>query len=190
MKEKIQPIYRELKERLAEAPTLTSNSDTTRDASLWNHLNNLVDELNAVTQTNWNRFKVTNIKSGQTTRTGPFWQYILVSDYRTKLSSLIGRLNGTYLFDQPAPSDTNPSTVITQNQIQTQTVSVQILLDIQSKIDAELPKHAEGTLERGFLEKLKASLATIKNVGEMVVTILKIAKDFGLSTEQLFKLFS
>jgi hypothetical protein len=75
---------------------------------------------------------------------------IAVSTYRQKLGGLISWLHGKYFTDEPPPFSGMPSTVIIQ--VQQQSVSVQMLLDIQTKIDEALTK-AKGEKEQGFLKK-------------------------------------
>lgn len=47
----------------------------------------------------------------------------------------------------------------------------------------------EGTPERSFLEKIKTSLANVSDIGQLLGIIVRIAKEFGLSMEQLKNLF-
>lgn len=190
MKNKIRPIYRELQAYLAQAPALTSNSGTTRDRTLWTNFNGLIDELNTVTGENWDRFKISDIKHGQVTQRSTPYQYILVSEYRSKVNGLIERLYGMYFSDEPAPFGATPGTIINQNQSQNQVTHVQILLEFQSKLDEKLREYGDGTKEKTFLEKVKSTLSGIGNVADLVSLILRTGKDIGLTLEQISKIFS
>lgn len=189
MKNKIRPIYRELQAYLAQAPLLTSNSDSTRDKILWSSFNNLIDELNKITGDNWSRFKVINIKHGQVNQRSTPYEYISVFEYRTKVNGLVEHLYGKYFFDEQVPFSGMPNTVINQHQFQNQTTNVQILLDFQSKIDEKLNRYVDGSKEKTFLEKIKSSLSKAGNVVELFNLILKTGKDIGLTIEEVLKIF-
>src|SRR5579864_7584979 len=84
---------------------------------------------------------------------------------KQKLNSLIGRIEGVYGLED---TKTNNGNTFIQNQLQTQSQNLSVILDVHEKILTELPKHAQGTAERTFLEKLKEALPTIKNVTEIL----------------------
>ena len=111
------------------------------------------------------------------------------SEYRQKLSGLISRLHGEYYSDEPPPFSGIPGTINIQTQQQSQSVQVQILLDMQSLIYERLPKFQEGTPEKSFLEKLKSKLSSVSNVVELFSLCMKLAKDVGLNIESLFRIF-
>ena len=104
---------------------------------------------------------------------------------KAKLNSLIGRLKGLYGLEVPAKND---STTFIQNQSQNQSQSLSVVLELQEKIISEIPKHAEGTKERNFLEKLKSALPTIKSIADILSLTLKIGADSGLDTTTIHKL--
>jgi len=111
-----------------------------------------------------------------------------VLTYRNKLGGLIARLHGEYFSDEPAPFSGMPNTVINQTQQQSQNFQVQMLLEMQSKIDEKIPELKEGTKEKSFLDKIKSSLPSIKNTTELVSLVLKTGKDFGLTVEQILNI--
>ena len=103
---------------------------------------------------------------------------------RANLSSLLGRIKGFYgLIESSMP--TTGHTFI-QNQSQSQSQS--LVLEWQEKIIGELPKYAEGTKERGFLEKLKSALLTVKSATDILSSVLKIGEDLGLNPATIHKL--
>ena len=64
-----------------------------------------------------------------------------------------------FLFaNETPPFSSTPQTVISQNQSQ----SMQMLLDIQSKIDSELAKVKNGSQKESFLSNLKGKLSHMK----------------------------
>lgn len=117
-------------------------------------------------------------------------QVIDPQSYRIKLSGLISRLHGKYFSDEHPPFSSMPSMVITQHQVQNQAAYIQILLDIQSKIDDKLREYKEDSKEKTFLEKVKSSLSGVGNIIELLCLILKIGNEIGLTIGQILKIFS
>ena len=124
--------------------------------------------------------------------------YILKKDYnqhrgylvhttqaKSKVSSLAGRLKGSYELES-VPAQNGPTFI--QNQSQTQSQTLSVALEMQEKILDEILKHAEGTKERSFLEKMKAALPTIKGVTDILSSALKIGGQVGLDPTTIHKL--
>ena len=105
-------------------------------------------------------------------------------------TGLVSRLYGKYFEAEANPLDGVPSTFIAQNQQQGQSVHVQMILDIQSTIDKKISDYPEESKEKGFLQKLKGSLSSILNVNQLLQTIHKMAKEFGLNLDDVSKMFS
>lgn len=177
-KERIRPLYAELQGLLSQAPKGTSIDN----AAFWNHFNELIDELNDVSGKDYSRFKLTPI-SGD----GFYWLH--TSIYCTKLGGLISRLHGEYFSDEVAPFGGMPSTVISQTQQQSQSFQVQMLLEIQSKIDEKLHELEPEDKKRGFLEKVKGALTSVRNTSELVTLLLATGQQFGLTIKELLELF-
>lgn len=179
MKEQIRPLYSELQGYLSQAPE--NDGGSLHEESTWGQFHTTIDELNNISGKDYNKFKVQPqpMASGR-------GSYVLVSQYRTKLSGLISRLYGEYFSDESAPFSGMPSTVITQNQHQSQ--NVQILLEIQSIIDQKLAETKDET-EKSFLQKIKTKLSSVKSVGELISLILSTGTALGLTLEQIYKLF-
>ncbi|KKS37967.1 MAG: hypothetical protein UV01_C0006G0011 [Parcubacteria group bacterium GW2011_GWA2_42_14] len=104
---------------------------------------------------------------------------------KAKLNSIIGRLKGLYGLDTPTKNDGN---TFIQNQSQNQSQFLNFALELQEKIISEIPKYAEGTKERSFLEKLKSALPTIKSATDILSKALRIGADFGLDPATIHKL--
>ena len=79
--------------------------------------------------------------------------------------------------------------VISQTQQQNQSMFIQVLLDVQSKIDEKLHNLEDGSKEKGFFRKLKSTLSSTTNIIGLIVQILALAKEYGISTESLWELF-
>ncbi len=184
MKDQVRPIYSELQGYLSQAPSFKDQPWTT-EQSIWNQYNGTVDELNKVfdQEHKYDRFKIIPSRRGD-------FISIDMADYRNKLGGLISRLHAEYFSDEPAPFSGMPSTIITQHQVQNQSTYVQILLDIQSKIDEKLKEHKDGSKEKTFLEKIKSSLSKVGNISDLLSLILKTGVDAGLTIEQVWKLFT
>lgn len=174
-KEKIRPIYSELQGYLSQAPKL--EEVYLNDLSLQSQYNETINELNEISSKDYNRFQIKeeNICDRD----------IRVSTYRNKLGGLIARLYGEYFSEEQAPFSGMPSTIINQTQQQSQNFQVQMLLEMQSKIDEKISEFKEDTKEKSFLNKIKGSLSSIKNTTELLALILKSGKDFGLTVEQI-----
>lgn len=185
MKEKIRPIYSELKGYLSVAPNIETVFDSAA-VDLSKQFNDSIDELNTVTDKDYNRFKITlrSIDWNQSYR-----NTIESLDYKTKISGLIYRLQGEY-FSEEQSAQNQPSTIINASQSQFQNQSISLALDLQEKIINEISKYTEGTKERNFLEKLKLNLSTIKTAMDLLVIVLKIGGEFGLDTHTIHKLLN
>ena len=182
-KEEIRPIYSELQGYLSQAPG-GDKIRTIYDDNLWNQVNQSIDELNRISGEEYSRFKMIperRVDSG-----------ILILDvgtYRGNLGGLISRLHGQYFSDEVAPFSGMPSTIITQSQQQSQSIQVQMLLDFQSKIDAQLQKLEPGDKKRSFLEKVKGALASVKDYAGLIALCVTTAQKCGLTLEELLELF-
>jgi hypothetical protein len=180
-KKDVRPIYSELQGYLSQAPKANKSEDTISDKALWLQYNDTVNILSKITEEDYSRFRIEPIQ-------GQYANFIRINTYRQKLGGLISRLHGEYFSAEPPPFIGMPSTVITQTQQQVQSFSV-ILLDMQDKINEQIQNYDKGSEERKFLDKLKDSLRGITNVTQLFNQLFMLAKQFGLSIEQLERLF-
>jgi len=182
-KEEIRLVYSELQGYLAQAPDKAEGS-TVDEQHFWDQYNSAVEELNSVTGKDYNRFKIEpTIEQYDDFHTS----YVKVTVYRQKLGGLIARLHGEYFSDEPAPFVQMPSTVISQNQ--SQSLQVQ-LLEVGYLIQEKLGKAKDGSKQKTFLEKVKASLSSVSNITQLIALLAKLAHDSDISIEQLKDLFS
>lgn len=182
-KEKIRPVYSELQGYLSQASKEKTTYDVTYDSSIWNQFNAAIGELNNISGNNYDRFMI-HPKVG-----GAGEPFVQISTYRSKLGGLISRLHGEFFSDETAPFSGMPTTIISQSQQQTQSFQIQMLLEIQSTIDQKMSQFEQGSKEKRFLEKVKTSLASIRNITQLVALLLKVAHEVGLTIEQISKIF-
>ena len=183
-KEKIRPIYSELQGYLAQAPEIKDASDSIYDLSIINQYNKTIKELSDISEKDYERFQI----KGREIKRGESYESVKIITYRGKIGGLVASLYGEYFSDEPAPFSGMPNTVINQTQQQNQSFQVQMLLEIQSKIDEKISEFKEGTKEKNFLDKIKGSLSSIRNTTELLALILKSGKDFSLTVEQIFNI--
>ena len=164
-REKLRPLYSELKRHLAQAPTGQTASEGFSDKSVWMQYNEAVNSVNEILGKDYSRFLVTpeNVINGIKGR-----KLVRITTYRQKLGGIISSLHGQYFADEPNPCEVTPSTIINQNQQVNQSVHIQMLLELQSKIDEKVPHLPEGSKERNFLQKFKSSLSSISNITQLL----------------------
>jgi hypothetical protein len=184
MKEKIRPLYSELKGYLSAVPEKETVYDTTA-TSICDQLNGTIDQLISITGREYNRFKINprNERWNSSYRT-----LLSVIDYKNKLSGLINNIQGEFFSEEQISSTGQPSTIINTHLTQSQSQSLSVALELQEKIISEIPKHEEGSKERNFLEKLKSALPTIKTVTDVLSNALIIGADLGLDPATIHKL--
>jgi hypothetical protein len=183
-KGELKAIYSELRGYLAQAPEIKDEYDI-HEESVWTQYNEAVNLLNKISGKIYSRFCIKPEQSPMSTRPS-----ISVVAYRNMLGGLISRLHGEYFAEEPNPLDGVPSTVMTQNQQQYQSVRIQMIIDITDIINEKIDKYEDGSKEKGFFQKLKSSLSSISNVNQLIKTILKLAKDSGLDINEALKIFT
>lgn len=182
-KEDIRPIYNELQGYLSQAPK-KDRGYYLYDVNLWEQVNQAIHELEKASGEDYSRFRMTPRLDEQGIR-----RMLDKDTYRTKLSGLVRRLYGQYFPDERAPFSGMPSTVISQTQQQSQSFQMQMVLEIQSKIDEKLLKSEPDGKTKSFLEKVKGALASVRNTAELIALILTTGQEFGLTFEELKELF-
>jgi hypothetical protein len=183
-KEAVRPIYSELQGYLSQAPN-SEKMPNIREPAFWEQYNNTINELNKVTGNDYNRYTLSPGRKGSST--------VLSVDtdiYRQNLGGLIAKLHAKYFPNETPPFAEMPSTIITQSQNQNQSLQVQLVLEVSDLIHEKLGKVQDGSKEKTFLEKIKASLSSVKNVSQLVSLLLTTAHQLGITIEQLRNLFS
>lgn len=180
IKNKVRPLYSEFQGYLSQAPPTSSPHDTFGDESFWIQYNSAVDLLCIETGKDYSRFKIEPIQ-------GSYSRFIYINAYKQKVGGLISRLHGEYFSDEIPPFSGTPSNVFTQTQ--QQSVSVQLVLDIQSKIDELLPKVEEGSKKQNFLKKFKSILSSISNVNDLIAKCMKLAHEYDLNVQDILSMW-
>ena len=193
MKEKVRPIYNELKSFFSQIPP---GNGVTPDLSIKKFLDEIIGKLNNITGKDYSRFKIEATNMNPNRWAGIGIVTISYPSVRIKVSSLLSCLHSEYFSDEAEPSfstvpiSTAPSMIITQQQSQNQSAYIQIILEVQSKIDEKLREYNDGSKEKTFLEKIKSSLSGARSILELIRLILNTAAGIGLTIEQVMKLFS
>ena len=183
-REKIRPLYLELQGYLSQAPEIKHTADSVSDKSIWEQYNRTITLVSQATGEDYSRFAI----QPKVSHSGS--QFIRCVTYRQNLGGIISHICGKYFPEEPAPFSGGPSTVITQTQQQTQSVLIQMVLDMQSKIDEEIGNYEDGSKEKSFMGKLKSSLSSITNVTDLIAKLSRIAKECGLNLEDVSNIFS
>ncbi|GEM_PF-4891162 len=129
----------------------------------------------------------------QYTHQAPF---IMITDYKRKVFGLLDYLHNQYLNDStmapdlPALMAAGLSTTVNQTQ-QTQ-VSVELnqtLISLTESLTTNADKFEPESPERKFIDKLRSAMSMAKSSIEVVFLIVKLAAEFGLTADQLAKIF-
>jgi len=178
IKNEVRPIYSELQGMLSQAPKV--DGYMYRDQKeLWERFNYLLKKLQEITKDE----EYPNLQIEP--RVDENELIVTASEYRGKVSGLISRLHGTYFYSEVAPFSGAPAQVISQIQNQHQSTQIVMLLEVQDRINQQIPKFEEGSKERGFLESIKSKLSTIKDAIEFAKLVVVTAKTFGLDIDKI-----
>ena len=179
-KEKLRPLYSELQGYLSQTPERMKTGEYIQDESLWSQFNTVIGLISEVTGEDYTRFEIKPIGG----------YYVSHTRYRQSLGGIISYLHGKYFSEELAPFSGGPNTIISQSQQQSQSVLIQMVLDMQSKIDEKIGNYEDGSKEKGFMQKLKSSLSSITNVTDLIAKLSKIANDNGLNLDDVSNIFS
>lgn len=183
IKEKIRPVFQELQGYLSQLPLAKDTGETIYDDNSWNQVNTCIDELNTISQKDYNKFKLIP----QTSQGGGLFLRLFI--LREKLGGLIDRLHAEYFSDDDRPFGSKPSTIVTQSQFQEQNINLTMILQIQEKVIEKLNDPDISSTEKSFLEKVKAGLTSVKSVIDLINLIFVSASSVGLAVDNLMKLF-
>lgn len=183
----LRPIYEELKGYLSEAPG-GENGPVITDSGVWEPYHQTIDELNRITGAVYNKHRV-NIKSGRDDR--GLWQHVNVSEYRSKISGLIGRLHAEFFQNEREPFAGGPALVFNQVQQQTQAVHIQIAVELTEHLTRKEQDFKEGTQERTFIDRakgyLKSAMSGATSMAQLMAALLKTARECGLSIDDMWR---
>ncbi len=182
IKQKVQPIYKQLQGYLGQAPT-AEKGYYEYNSFYWTTLNNCIEQLNKITGDDYSQFQVTVIPMQEGDD-----EKIERNEYRMQINGLIMYLKGTYFPEESDPFGGNPLVSVNQSQ----NVQVTMLLEFTTLIDKVLYGENGKNLkpeEKTFLEKVKNELPSVKTAAELLATVIKMAKDSGLDIHAVAKLF-
>jgi hypothetical protein len=180
--DKIKSLYAEFIGYLSQTPNAKEQPIISAQP-IWNQYNNSVNRLSEYSGVDYSEFRILPDNDRG------YGEYIQAVVYRSKLGGLIAKLHAEYFDSMPEPFSGKPSIIINQTQQQNQQILFQLILDVQSKIDEKLPSLQEGSKERTFFQKLKGSLSATTGIVDLLNKIFVLAKECGVSTDQLMKLF-
>ncbi len=178
----IRSLYAEFMGYFNQAPQQKENP-AIYNSQMWEQVNKSIKRLSEVSSKNYDDFLIRVDRDESLV-------YVETMVYRLKLGGLISKLHAEYFPTLPEPFSGKPSIVISQSQQQNQQVFIQILLDLQSKIDEKLPSLPEGSKQKTFFQKLKGSLSATTGIVDLLNKIFTFAKECGVPNEELMKLFS
>lgn len=181
MKNKVRSIYIQLQGLLGQLPPVKEKEYLYKnDKAVWESYNHAIEELNELKINDYSNFKVEPDIDGDHIS-------MSMTSFRATIGSLISRLHGEFFTDELPPFSSPPSTIISQNQSQNQ--SVTMLLEFQSFIDKKLSDKDIEQTEKNFLEKIKEALPTVKTSVELANLLLTTANTCGLNLDALQKIF-
>jgi len=189
MQEKIRPIYLQLQGYLNQLPKSEDKYADVETKQTWEGYHRVIDNLSEILGENLDDFKL-EIKSGGGDSFQSRYNYVNLNNFRFQLGGLISRLYGQYFSDERNPLDGSPSTVINTTQNQSQTVQLEIAIEMTELITKKLLNYKDGTKERTFLEQVKDGLRGGKNVVELIDLILKTGAALGLTAVNMISLLS
>ncbi|MEA1934753.1 MAG: hypothetical protein U9N60_10065 [Thermodesulfobacteriota bacterium] len=115
---------------------------------------------------------------------------VQLGTYRHALRGIIGWIYATYFPDEYKPFSGSPQTVlfISQNQDQSQSQFIKMVLDLQNRINKEITKSKDDPKKLSFLNKVKSGLNHVKDGTALLNLLLKTAQDFRINISELSSL--
>lgn len=186
IKESVRPYYEELKGRLAQLPSPDEiNKNRLGDFTCAFQFNQVISELNEITNENFNRFCF----PPEILSPGAYPIPDTLSLLRMNMNGLIGSLFAKFFSDLPEPFSGPPPAVNVLTNRQEQTVKVDFIFDLQNFLDGRLKEFQKNSPERNFIEKLKDGLSNTKNVVDVISTVVALANKYKI-TDKLASIFS
>ena len=189
MEKKIRPIYLQLQGYLKQLPPVNGDYSTIETKETWGGYHATLKELGEITGDSYDNFKL-EVKRGGGDGPTSGYQYINLNNFRFQLGGLISKIYGQYFLNEKNPLDGSPSTVISSVQNQSQSLEIQIVLEMTELITRKLFEYQDEGPEKSFLEKIKEGLKSGKSVTELINLILLTGKDLGLTIANMLSLLS
>jgi len=190
VKERVRIVYGGLCARLS---VMRSETELQPQEDEANDYNFIIDEVKEITSHSYDRFKIKAACGPEyDTEYGmeEAYEFYRRETYLLRLSELIGRLHAEFFADEPSPLSGVPSSVISVNQQQSQTQYVQMILDVQSKLEQAIAKPSQEERVKSFAEKVKDKLAGVGNIIGLLNLLISTAGEVGITIEQLKEIFA
>ncbi len=184
--EQVRPLYLSLKGLMAEAPNGSGISNI-RGKHPAETANSIIDKIVLIDDD----AELNQYKTEVHPDTDGF-KFVEIIQYRANLTGLIMYLFGKYFYEtETEPFGVGPNNVTYQSltQVQSQSIDVNILLQFQEFINDKLNEEDLESNEKSFLEAIKAKIANIKKVGDIISLILTTAQAYGVAIDKLVEIF-
>lgn len=177
--DKIRPCYQELKGRLSQLP-LPNDINKNRLANYQpaSDFNMLVEELNRITNEDFNRFLFPPGFLVPSSSPGPAIPDTL-SILRMNMNGLIMHLHGKFYPNTPEPFSAQPQTVNQLIANQEQNLTVEFKTELRNFIDQQLKELPDDSPKKPFFQKLRDDLGKIDNWAKLINSIFSIAHQCG-----------
>jgi hypothetical protein len=191
MKENIRPIYSQLQGYLKQLPKVDKHNRFIKSSSAWEGYHKTLDRLSEITGEKYDDFKL-EVETGHIGigDNAKVYNYVKLDIFSFQLGGLISNLHGKYFSEERNPLDGTPSTIINTTQNQTQTVKIEIAIEMNELITSKMSEYKKGTKERKFLEQVKDGLKSGKSVVELINLILSTGEKLGLAIPAILHLLS
>ncbi len=184
--ERIRPIYFELQGYVSQIPSPKHSGETIKKSHI-QHYHDTIEELSKILEKSLDRYIVMTDFVSHSDRPSAF---VNLADYRQKITGLIRRLHGEYFPGEPAPFGGQPGVVVQQSQHQNQSAVQQIKLELDGLVDKKLSEFSGDDKKSGFFKALKGILNTAKDSAVFLKQLFELARQFGISIDDLPGLFS
>lgn len=176
--EELRPIYEELQGYLQQADGVDAYNH-----ALWQDYHRVIALLNELGDEDFSRFRVTVIPHS-TYQHVPLPEHIDPGEYKGKLAGLIRHLHGRYWPHEPQPVGMRCWPLV--SPAPTPPVPVQMLREITEHLTRHETRFGAGSKERRFIDQVRQSgVRGPTNVAEVMLGLLKTARECGLNIEEL-----
>jgi len=182
-KEKIRPVFEELQGYLQRAGALDVYNH-----EIWQHYHRVIALLNELSGEDFSRFRITIIPPNPYQHVS-LPEHMDPGEYTAKLTGLIRYLHCKYFRDEPSPFSIHLPTIISRAETRNQSVQMQMIVELTEQLTRNRARFTEGSKERDFIDKVKGPLQSAgsgcTSVAQLILLLLNIAKECGLSVDDL-----
>jgi hypothetical protein len=185
---KLRPIFMALKGLRSDAPDGTGIYRMGNGRHIAENFNDLIDEL--ITIDNTANYKKYTVDITVDSYDGS--KYMDKVQYKSNISALLMTLHGKYFYEtESEPFSGAPSNITyqTQNQTQSQSIDVTVLLNLQEYLNTKLSDNSYNKEEKSFIETVKTKLTSVKKFGDLINLIFLTAQTYGITIERMIQIF-